>query len=50
MSSFMKEWFPREVKEKQRENDREIAIEHGKNSGLIGPTSSQGPPDRCIIM
>jgi hypothetical protein len=37
---FMKDWFPKEVKEKQRENDREIAFEQA------------GTPeaDRCTIM
>jgi hypothetical protein len=37
----MKEWFPKEVKEKQRENEIEIATEQG-----MVPT----PDPKCIIM
>jgi len=45
----MKDWFPKEVKEKQRDNDREIAIEQSKASGIV-VTSQPGQPERCIIM
>ena len=47
---FMKDWFPREVKEKQRENEREIAHEHaGAVIGYQGPPPT-GDDARCIIM
>jgi hypothetical protein len=37
----MKEWFPKEVKEKQRENEVEIATEQG----LVPPADP-----KCVIM
>lgn len=40
--NFMKEWFPREVKEKQRENSAEIAKETLEDAGL--DTKS------CVVM
>ena len=46
----MKDWFPREVKEKQRENDREIAIEQGKISGPAIQAPGHNARDRCVIM
>jgi hypothetical protein len=50
----MKEWFPKEVKEKQRDNEREIAIEHAGGTGMVVPDRQvmrQGPHDpRCVIM
>lgn len=39
--SFMKEWFPKEVKEKQRENEVEIANEQGM---------VVAPDPKCVIM
>jgi hypothetical protein len=46
---FMKDWFPKEVKEKQRENEREIAHEH---AGAIVGAYHGGPSDgdRCVVM
>lgn len=40
LMGFMKDWFPKEVKEKQKENDREIAFEQAG-----GPEA-----DRCVVM
>jgi len=37
----MKEWFPKEVKEKQRENEVEIATEQGMVAA---------PDPKCVIM
>jgi hypothetical protein len=37
----MKEWFPKEVKEKQRENEVEIANEQGM---VVAPDG------KCVIM
>ena len=41
MCRFMKSWFPKEVKEKQRENDAETAKEQALEAGM---------DTRCIIM
>jgi hypothetical protein len=37
----MKEWFPKEVKEKQRENQQEVAKEQTEEAGM---------DSRCCIM
>lgn len=37
----MKEWFPKEVKEKKKENEMELAKEQVREAGL---------DPRCIIM
>ncbi|WVQ74158.1 hypothetical protein IAR50_003750 [Cryptococcus sp. DSM 104548] len=39
--SFMKQWFPKEVKAKQKENDAEVVNEHALETGL---------DTRCSIM
>ncbi|WWC71252.1 uncharacterized protein I206_105205 [Kwoniella pini CBS 10737] len=39
--NFMKSWFPKEVKLKQKENELEVAKEHAKEAGI---------DTRCIIM
>lgn len=33
-NSFMKEWFPKEVKVKQKENDEEVVKEHATEVGM----------------
>ncbi|WVQ95244.1 hypothetical protein IAU59_002339 [Kwoniella sp. CBS 9459] len=55
--NFMKEWFPKEVKAKQRDNDDELAIEHARARPRIqGRTTSSSRRDedggdkKCIIM
>ncbi|WVO24037.1 uncharacterized protein IAS62_005398 [Cryptococcus decagattii] len=39
--NFMKEWFPKEVKVKQKENDEEIVKEQAQATGM---------DTRCCIM
>lgn len=39
--NFMKEWFPREVKDKQKENSAEIAKETLEDAGL---------DVKCVVM
>lgn len=41
LRSFMKEWFPKEVKAKQKENDEEIVKEQAQATGM---------DTRCCIM
>ncbi|GFZ52079.1 hypothetical protein JCM24511_09852 [Saitozyma sp. JCM 24511] len=40
-SGFMKEWFPKEVKAKQKENEEEVVKEHAADVGL---------DTRCVVM
>lgn len=49
MFRFMKEWFPKEVKAKQKENEQEIA---GEQMGVVPHNYShaQAHDPRCIIM
>jgi hypothetical protein len=37
----MKEWFPKEVKAKQKENEEEVVKEHAADAGL---------DTRCVVM
>ncbi|WWC93231.1 hypothetical protein V866_000064 [Kwoniella sp. B9012] len=39
--NFMKSWFPKEVKAKQKENELEVAQEHAQEAGI---------DTRCVIM
>ncbi|WVF67671.1 hypothetical protein IAT40_002430 [Kwoniella sp. CBS 6097] len=53
--NFMKEWFPKEVKAKQRENDDELVIEHSHarpRQSIQARSSSrdEGPDKKCVIM
>ena len=41
LMSFMRDWFPREVKDKQRENTQEIAKETIEDAGM---------DSRCVVM
>lgn len=41
MMSFLKTWFPKEVRIKQRENETEVAREQAKEGGV---------DTRCIVM
>lgn len=41
IDSYMKGWFPKEVKAKQKENEHEVALEQTKEAGL---------DTRCLIM
>lgn len=44
--NFMKDWFPREVKAKQRENTAEIAKEQLEDVSGVSPIDTRG----CRIM
>jgi len=41
LMNFMKDWFPKEIKDKQKENTAEIAKEQLQDAGL---------DPRCVIM
>jgi hypothetical protein len=46
----MKDWFPKEVKEKQRENELEIASENAGVSGTVVKAKKGKKDEKCVIM